>query len=348
MDTSPAIRPRRLVPGDAVAVLSPSWGGPHAFPHVFESGLAVLRDWGLEVREYPSTRAPADLLRRDPALRADDMNAAFADPAIRAIFTSIGGDDSIRLLPLLDTAAIVADPKILMGYSDATTLLLAVRRAGVVAFHGPSVMAGLSQAGSLPPAFGAHVRRMLFEPAPTYAYVPYGMYVEGYPDWRDPANVGRVNPPRHDDGWHVLQGAGRVTGELFGGCIEVLDWLRGTAAWPVGDEWRGRLLFVEPSEEMPTPLAVERILRSFGVTGIFDRIAGVMVGRARGHTPTEKIALEAAVIHVVGDEFGRPDLPTVANLDVGHTDPQWILPLGVRAELDLDARTLRLVEPWLA
>jgi muramoyltetrapeptide carboxypeptidase LdcA involved in peptidoglycan recycling len=82
--------------------------------------------------------------------------------------------------------------------------------------------------------------------------------------------------------------------------------------------------------------------------GIFDRIVGVMVGRARDHSPTDKLALEAAVIHVVGDGFGRPDLPIVANLDFGHTDPQWVLPLGVRAELDIEARTLRLVEPWLA
>jgi len=348
MERPPVVRPPRLAPGDAVAVLSPSWGGPHAFPHIFEAGLATLREWGLDVREYPSTRAPADLLRREPARRADDLNTAFADPAIRAIFTSIGGDDSIRLLPLLDAAAMASDPKILMGYSDATTLLLAVRRAGIVSFHGPSVMSGLSQAGSLPPAFGAHVRRMLFEPASTYAYVPYGAYSEGYPDWRVPSNTGRTNPPRHDDGWHVLQGTGRVTGELLGGCLEVLDWLRGTSAWPVGDEWRGRLLFVEPSEEMPSPLQVERILRSFGVAGVFDRVAGVLVGRARDMVPTEKIALEAAVMHVVGDELGRPDLPIVANLDFGHTDPQWVLPLGVRAELDVDACTLTLVEPWLA
>src|SRR5450759_4572389 len=171
---------------------------------------------------------------------------------------------------------------------------------------------------------------------------------EGYPHWRAPATVGQANPLRHDDGWHVRQGAGRVTGELFGGCLEVLDWLRGTSAWPVGDEWSGRLLFFEPSEEKPTPLQVERILRSFGVQGIFDRVTGVLVGRARDHSAEEKAALEAAIRGVVAEEFGRPDLPLVANLPFGHTDPQWVLPLGVQAERDVDAQTLRLIEPWLA
>ena len=99
IDQAP-IRPRRLVAGDTVAVLSPSWGGPHAFPHVFDRGLAQLREWGLEIREYPSTRASAERLAADPRARAADVNAAFGDPSIQAIVASIGGDDSIRLLPL--------------------------------------------------------------------------------------------------------------------------------------------------------------------------------------------------------------------------------------------------------
>jgi muramoyltetrapeptide carboxypeptidase LdcA involved in peptidoglycan recycling len=315
---------------------------------VFEHGLAVLRDWGLVVREFGTTRAAPDILAADPRARADDLNAAFADPAIRAIFASIGGDDSIRLLTHLDRARIAANPKILMGYSDTTTLLAAVRRLGLVAFHGPSVMSGLAQMATLPAAYRDHVRRMLFEPDETHAYVGYGWYVEGYPDWRDPANVGLANALQQDDGWHVVQGAGRVTGELFGGCLEVLDWIRGTWAWPADDDWTGRLLFVEPSDERPGPTQVTRILRSLGAIGVFDRLAGLLVGRARDHTTEEKAALESTFRAVVGGEFGRPDLPIVANLDVGHTDPQWVLPLGVQAELDVGAQSLRLVEPWLA
>lgn len=342
------LRPPHLTRGDRVAVVSPSWGGPAAFPHVFEQGLAVLRGWGLEIVEYPTTRAAADRLAADPRGRARDLDAAFADPSIRAILASIGGDDSIRLLPHLDLAAIAVDPKIVLGYSDTTTLLTAVRRAGIVAFHGPSVMAGISQMGALPRAYADHVQRMLFEPAATYTYEPYGGYVEGYPDWRDPANAGRANPLRPDDGWHVVQGAGRVTGELFGGCLEVLDWIRGTEAWPVPEAWTDRVLFFEPSDEVPTPTQVERMLRSFGVVGVFDRIVAILVGRARDHTVEQKAALESTIRRVVGTEFERPDLPIVANLDFGHTDPQWVLPLGVRAQLDVDRRTLALIEPWLA
>lgn len=345
---SRAVRPRHLEAGDAVAVVSPSWGGPSLFPHVYDQGLDIFRAWGLEVHEGRSARASAELLARDPQLRADDLNRAFADPEIRAIVATIGGEDSIRLLPHLDAAVIAANPKILMGFSDTTTLLVALRQLGIVTFYGPSIMAGFAQMARLPPAFQAHVHDMLFEPAATHSYVPYGSYSEGYPDWSDPATVGLVNPLQPDDGWHVLQGTGRVMGELFGGCLEVLDWLRGTSAWPAGDTWSGRLLFFETSEEKPSTDLVARILRTFGVLGVFERVAGVLVGRARDHSPAEKLALEATIRGVISGEFGRPNLPIVANLDFGHTDPQWVLPLGVQAELDVDARTLRLIEPWLS
>ena len=80
-----AIRPRRLRPGDTVAVVSPSWGGPAVFPLVFERGLATLRGWGLEVRESPGTRAGRDDPARSPRGRAADLNAAFADPSVAVI-----------------------------------------------------------------------------------------------------------------------------------------------------------------------------------------------------------------------------------------------------------------------
>ena len=107
-------------------------------------------------------------------------------------------------------------------------------------------------------------------------------------------------------------------------------------------------MIIEPSEEKPGPEQVARILRSFGALGVFDRVAGVLVGRARDHDATETAAFEAAILSVVAGELGRTRLPIVANLPFGHTDPQWVLPLGVRAALDLRARTLTLVEPWLS
>jgi muramoyltetrapeptide carboxypeptidase LdcA involved in peptidoglycan recycling len=119
------IRPERLHAGDTVALVSPSWGGPALFPDQFNAGLRVLADpLGLRVREYPTTRMPPDELHRRPDLRARDLEAAFCDPEVKAIFASIGGEESIRLLPRLDPAIAREHPTLLMGFSDITTLMV--------------------------------------------------------------------------------------------------------------------------------------------------------------------------------------------------------------------------------
>lgn len=346
------LRPACLRPGDTVAVLSPSWGGPAAFPHVYEAGLAVLRGWGLTVREYPTTRATPAALAADPRGRARDLRAALEDDGVRAIIASIGGDDAVRLVPHLDPSMIRANPTLLLGYSDTTVLLAAWRRAGVVALHGPSVMAGLGQLPALGPDVAAHVHDMLFAPGvngPPRALPAFPRVSWGYPDWRDPSLVGRVNAPADAGPWRLLQGASTpVSGRLEGGCLEVLDWLRGTWAFPPAEVFEGALLLLETSEEVPSPLAVGRMLRGLGVLGALDRVGAILLGRWRDRTAEEVTEVEAEVVRVIADEFGRPDLPVVANLPFGHTDPQWVLPLGVRATLDPGGGTLTLEEPWLA
>jgi muramoyltetrapeptide carboxypeptidase LdcA involved in peptidoglycan recycling len=344
------IRPPRLRTGDTVAVLTPSWGGPGLFPAVFDSGLRVLVEvFGLRVVEYPSTRAQVEFLSRHPKARADDLRRAFADSKVRAVIASIGGDDSVRLLPFLDREMFRADPKILMGFSDTTTLLAYANQSGLVTFHGPSVMAGLSQLRALPRAFEEHLRAMLFDAPESYTYAPYGCYCEGYPSWRDVANVGQIAPLHTEDAVpRLLQGRGVARGRLFGGCLDVLEMVKGTPFWPGTDFWNDRVLFLETSEEAPSPELVTRWLRNYGVQGVFDRVSAVLVGRTRGYSVEGRRALERAFIDVVAGEFGRPELPILANLDFGHTDPQWVLPLGARAEVDCDALRLRLLEPAVA
>ncbi|MDQ3037327.1 MAG: LD-carboxypeptidase [Myxococcota bacterium] len=341
---TPVVRkPRRLARGDTVAVVSPSWGGPAAFPHVLEAGLRVLREeLGLRVREYPHTRAAA----ASPAERAADLHAAFADPDTRAVIASIGGVDSVRLLPLLDPSVFRADDKILLGYSDTTTLLTYVHvHTGLVTFLGPSVMAGLGQARALPPAFAEHVRAMLFDAPASHRYQPYAAYCEGYLPWSDPANAGQVAPLRPHPGWRWVQGRGVVRGRLFGGCADTLESVKGTRFWPEPSFWAGRVLVLETSEEAPPPRTVARWLRNYGVSGVFDVAAGLLLGRPRGYTDAQRVELADAARAIVAGEFGRTELPIVADLDFGHTDPQWILPFGCELEIDCDARTLTLLEP---
>jgi muramoyltetrapeptide carboxypeptidase LdcA involved in peptidoglycan recycling len=337
------VRPRRLLAGDRVAVVATSWPGSTVFPNVFDHGLRTLREvFELEVVEFPSTRlAPAEALA-SPEARTADLNAAFADPSIAAIIATIGGDDSVRILPHLDLEVAMANPKIMMGYSDTTTQLMAYAQAGLVVFNGPAVMAGFAQLANLP-GLESHIRDVLFDPAPTMDYRPYGYRAGEYPNWREQAGD-QVGAVEQDPGWRWLQGASARSGRLTGGCIEVLDMMVGTASWPSVEFFRDRILFLETSEDVPSPTQVGYWLRNYGAQGILSEIAGLVVGRPRGYSPAMVAELDAQILTHLG-QWGATEIPVLAGADFGHIDPQWVLPHNVLAELDPVADRFRLLEP---
>jgi muramoyltetrapeptide carboxypeptidase LdcA involved in peptidoglycan recycling len=339
-------KPPRLKSGDTVAVLSPSAGLPHVFPRVYENGLKNLKElFGLRTKEYPTTRASPEHLYLHPELRARDFSLAIRDPDVSAVIASIGGDDSFRVLGLLPSNIFDGPPKVIMGYSDATTLLTVANQRGWVTMHGPSVMAGFSQATALPATFRDHLRTVLFEGPDEYEFRPYGRWSDGYPDFGDPLNVGKVKQVHLDPGWHWLQGVQTRRGRFFGGCFQLLQLLNGTRYWPRPSFWNGKILFMETSEEKPTPAQVAFFLRTLGLQGIFDRIEALLLGRARDYSLKEKSELDRVAVRVVGGEFHHPEMPIVSNVDFGHTDPQLIIPLGGHAEIDPERRRIRLLEP---
>lgn len=342
------IKPNKLKKGDTIAIISPSWGGPSVFPHIYESGVDALKSLGLDIKEYPSARKDASFLYNNPKFRADDINNAFADSEVKAIITSIGGDDSVRILPFLNLDLIKNNPKIILGYSDGTTINSYLNQFGLVTLNGPSIMAGFSQWNSLPIDFQNHIKKILFENSQNYEYKPFGSYSNGYLDWTDIANTGKVKDPIKNSGWNWLQGKGKMQGELFGGCIEVLEMMKSTKFWPADDFWNGKILFLETSEDKPTPDMVKCFLRNYGMQGIFDKISALIVGRPRDYSDSERAQLDEIILKVIKVEFENEKLPIVTNMDFGHTDPQWILPLGIEAEIDCENESFKLLEtPFL-
>jgi muramoyltetrapeptide carboxypeptidase LdcA involved in peptidoglycan recycling len=204
-------------------------------------------------------------------------------------------------------------------------------------------MAGFAQLGNFP-ATEAHIHAVLYEPRATYVYEPYAQWTDAYVDWNDRDNDGRVGELRPHDGWHWLNGSGIRSGCLFGGNIEVLEFLKGSSHWPAEAFWNDRVLFLETSEDKPSVSQVRAWLFNYGVQGAFDRLAALLVGRARSYSDAEKAALDETIVDVVVGQFGADELPIVTNMDFGHTDPQWVMPLGVPAEVDCVRHTFRLLE----
>lgn len=338
------IKPKKLQKGDTVAVLSPSKGLPSIFPHIFDNGIKILKEkFELKVKEFPTTRMEIGKLYENPKIRAEDINNAFLDKEVKAILTSIGGDDSIRILRYIDKEIIKNNPKIFMGYSDTTSLNTFFNQLGLVSFNGPSIMAGFSQMANFPESEN-HIKEILFSNQSSYEYKPYSNWTNSYKDWSKKENIGQVNEIEKNAGWNWIQGNSVVSGELFGGCIEIFEMLNGTEYWPKPDFWNNKILFIETSEEKPSPDYVKYALRNYGIQGVFDKIQAILVGRARDYTEEEKNQLEKNIIDVVSKEFNHSEMPIITNMDFGHTDPQWILPLGIKAEIDCHKKEFKLIE----
>jgi muramoyltetrapeptide carboxypeptidase LdcA involved in peptidoglycan recycling len=287
--------------------------------------------------------ADQDWLASHPEARASDLMEAFTDPSIRGIVSTIGGDDSIRLLPFLDLAVIRENPKVFLGYSDTTVTHFACLKAGLVTFYGPAIMAGFGENGGLFPYMTSSIRQTLFstEPAGRIVPNPDGWTCERL-DWADPQLQTQKRRLHPCSGWRWLQGSGVRRGRLIGGCLEVVDWLRGSPVWPDLSVWRESILFLELSEETIPPSAIVRILRSIAATGALKATRGILFGRPYGEEKNFG-EYDASLLHVCR-ELGLESLPLVTQLDFGHTDPMFTIPYGIVAELDCDRQELRYTD----
>ncbi len=198
----PLLKPRMLKRGDRVAAVTLSWGGPGALPHRYDAGKRQFEQlFGVTVVELAHTLSSPEWVAEHPRARAEDLMAAFADDSIDAIVCTIGGDDSIRILPFLDLDVIRANPKAFVGYSDSTVTHLACYKAGVVSFYGPAFMSGFAENCGIHRYLEESFRRSLFSGEPAGVVAPNidGWTVE-YLDWSDTSAGGMPRGSRVDAG----------------------------------------------------------------------------------------------------------------------------------------------------
>lgn len=340
------IKPRKLVAGDKVAIISPSWAGASVFPERYAAGKKQIEEaFGLVAVEAPNSMISAEENANNPQKRAEDINWAVKNKEIKAIIPVIGGDDAVRLLPFLDYAAIRENPKIMLGYSDTTVLHLAFLHAGVRSVYGPAVMAGgFAENGGMFDYFINSVRKTLFSSDVIGKIEPN---MNGWTDeelsWKNPKNQFIRRKLKKSTGNRVLQGIGKVRGHLFGGCIEVLEMLKGTPVWPNEEFFDKTILFFEPSEEAPSADYVVRVLRNYAATGILQKASGIIVGRGSHLPENEQNRYDEVFMQVVQKECGL-NTPIISQMDFGHTDPMFLPPYGAQAEIDASQGSFTILE----
>lgn len=336
---------KKLIPGSRIAIISPSNGLPYLFPEIYELGLKNLKEvLGFEIVEYPTARMSTEELYNNPMLRAEDINRAFGDESIDGIIASIGGYESVRILKYLNKDVILNNPKLIMGFSDSTAFLAYLNKLGLVTFYGPSIMAGLAQLKSMPLEYQEHLKNFLLNNEIPYSYPSYQKWTNGYKDWNNKETLGECTDFMDNCGWNFLQRGSKVQGRLWGGCIEVLEFLKGTDYWPDEDFWNDKILFFETSEEKPLPDNVGYMLRNYGIQGILEKVKGILFGRPKDYSEEERQELYSIVMNIMEKEFNVTNIPVVMNVDFGHTDPKIILPLGCLVEIDPEVKGITLLE----
>ncbi|MFI2433814.1 S66 peptidase family protein [Streptomyces sp. NPDC018693] len=341
--TTPSYPPKPS-PGDRIAVISPSSGLPELFPRPYELGLERLsEEFGLRPVEYPATRTMGASARQ----RADDIHAAFADPDVKAVFASIGGDDQITVLPLLDRELIRANPKPFFGLSDNTNLLAYLHNTGVVGYHGGSVMCELGRPGAMHPQTAESLRAALFTSGP-YELRPAERWNDIDRDWADPATFDTEPQSRPGTGWTWVNADRVVEGRSWGGCLEILAWLLMADREIARDlsAYDGGVLFLETSEELPSATEVFRVLRTMGERGLLQRFSALLMGRAKtwsferpnGTEEAARYAAEQREAVLSAMRAYAPDTVIVLDVDLGHTDPQVVIPYGGLVRVDGPAR----------
>ena len=323
---------QKLSQGDQVAVISPSDGVPGLFPWVQDLGLERLHDvFGLKPKEYPTTRTMGASLED----RARDVMAAFADPDNKAVFTSIGGEDQIKLIKHLDPKVFINNPKPFFGYSDNTHLHNFLWNLGIPSYYGGAILTQFGMQGSMHDLTIKFLKHALFDSGEYELEVANEYNDEGL-DWSDKENLTKSRKMETNDGL-FWDGNNDAEGRLWGGCVESLIVQATTNKYlPKDDDLKDTVLFIETAEDIPDAWIVEYLLTGFGERGWFDKFNAVLVGRPKAwefdkqKTTEEKVAFRKeqreTVLKTVR-EYNK-DIPIIQNVDFGHTDPQIVLPMG--------------------
>ena len=340
-----------MVKNLAIVSLSSGMLGELSVKHELELGLRRLAAYGLNVSFTPHALDGLQSLAAHPEHRAADLIAAFQDDAVDMILCAIGGDDTYRLLPYLfgrdQLKKAIKKKKIFLGFSDTTVNHFMLHKLGLPSFYGQAFLPDICE---LSEELLPYTRRYFEELIRTGSIAR----IEPSPVWYEertdfgPDQLGRPLPVHKNGGFELLQGPSVFSGEILGGCIDTIyDMFYGErysdsarlcqayALFPPLQDWRGKLLLLETSEDRPAPEKYAKALRALKDFGLFEVINGILIGKPQNeiHADAYKKALVAAV--------DNPALPIVCNLSIGHAAPRCILPLGVLATVDIAAQCIR-------
>jgi len=329
--------PKPLKTGDKVGFFSPSSPATVFAPKRFERAKQFLESKGLVVQAGKLT-GKSDFYRSGSIQeRVDELNTLIRDPEVRCIISTIGGNNSNALLPYLDYQALKADPKIIIGYSDVTALLLGIHaQTGLTTFYGPALVASF---GEFPPlveeTFESFYEICMQPPRLPYQYQMPERWTDVRIDWHTQDEA----KPTYENRWDFI-GNGVITGRLIGGNLNTIRAIWGSPYMP--DIEQGDILLMEDCMH-----GIEVLERSFAhmkACGVFDKISAIVLGK---HELFEDKGTGRTPLDVLLEVLAGKTLPILSGFDSCHTHPMLVTPIGVQATIDFDQETFELISPWI-
>lgn len=313
-------KPPRLRPGDTVGLIEPA--GFTADEFDLKLITEAVSAMGLVPKLAPHLLARYGYLAGKDEARAADVNAMYADDKVRAVFAIRGGWGSARILPHLDYKLIRANPKLLIGFSDITALHMAfAARAGFTTIHGPNAASAWGELSWN--SFSA----LAFEGAT--------------PIYQNPAAKEDRLVQRN---WRTRTlRPGKASGRLLGGNLTVLTALMGTPYLP---DFSGAILFLEDVDE--AEYRIDRMLTQLALAGVLRRVAGIVFGQCTDCRASGRSIGGFTLSEVLKQHLEPLGVPAFQGALIGHIADQFSIPLGVRAEIDASAGTIRMLEAAVA
>ncbi|MEN1939384.1 S66 peptidase family protein [Paenibacillus sp. 102] len=327
----------KLQKGDLIGIYSPSLPATYTVPKRFNRAKKFLMRKGFNIIEGNLTGKHDNYRSGSIKERAEELNELIRNPNIKCIMSTIGGMNSNSILPYIDYTAFIKSPKIMIGHSDVTAILLGIyAKTGIHTFYGPALI----------PSFGE------FEPFVNFTYeyfsdmleekqtLPYNIkkppyWTDEFVNWKEKTKKKQL---RKND-W-VCVNRGKATGRLIGGNLNTLSGIWGSEYMPEIKE--GDILFIEDTTK--DAATIERSFSLLKVNGIFDKISGLILGK---HKQFNDNGTNKKPYEILLEVLNNINIPFIAEFDCCHTHPMLTVPIGIKIEMDAENKTLTILEEWI-
>ncbi len=331
------IYPKALNAGDKIGFFSPSSPATVFAQNRFNRAKAYLESHGFELVQGNLTGCSDSYRSGSIQARAEELNQLIRAPDVRCIMSTIGGNNSNSLLPYIDYDALRSDPKIVIGYSDVTALLLGIyAQTGLITFYGPALVASF---GEFPPLVDETLHSfldILCLASDSYRYTMPQVWTDIKHDWETQNSA----KPAYSNEWQYL-GSGKVSGRIIGGNLSTMAGIWGSQYMPQIQS--GDILLIEDSLK-----GIETVERSFAhlmACGVFNKVGAIVLckhelfdNKGTGRTPLD----------VLLEVLNGKNVPILYGFDSCHTHPMLVTPLGVQASIDFDNQVISLESKWVS